>query len=387
MKRMALNDFILAGLLAWGIPAVFVAGPVALLYTVAAALPVWLFRLRNGATSAPAELRFSAATGVVLASFASIYLIWDAIFGFQFWRANMFLYGAEGTSRLVEQTLETMGQGGGLAYLLYNIFFLLPFAMFDAARNMPRSLRFVLWTIAGIFIFYEMGSGRAFLFLSILCIVLGHASTWRRVGIAAALALAAFAVASLFRGDLASPQNPLVQGIVAPYINLALLTHSSCGSAPWYGFIGEFLKKFIPAFLFPKTVFTFNAEMSLCIYPTDPNLINGVSVFTWLGEILYYHPPLLTAIIAGLILGVLGRMVDRLLIKNGLQTARNMAGFLCFLLPRSRTQDLFSLLLAQLIFLAVFWPALATLTRNLLRFLITPRAPSQEDQPSGGTAQ
>ncbi len=389
MSRISLNDFILAGLLVWGIPAAFVAGPVALVYILAAALPVWLFRLRNGAALAPPEQRFSSATGTVLASFALIYLLCDAIFGLQFWRVNLFLFGAEGTGRLVEQTVLSMGKGGGVAYLLYGILFLLPFASFDAARNMPRAIRYVLWAIAALFVVYEMGSGRAFLFLSVLCIVLGQTSNWRRILVGAVLALAAFGAASAIRGDLAGPgtQTPLLQQLVAPFVNLALLTHSSCGSAPWYSFIAEFFKKLIPAFLFPKTVFSFNAEMSLCIYPSDPNLTNGVSVFTWLGEIFYYRPSLVTALIAGLILGALGRVVDRLLIRNGLQTARNMAGFLCFLLPRSRTQDLFSFLLAQLIFFLIFWPALCGLPRYLRRFLIAPHSAPPAGEPSGDAAQ
>jgi hypothetical protein len=387
MSRVALNDFIVAGLLAWGIPAAFAAGPAALLYTLAAVTPVWLLRLRNGAALAPPAQRSSLATGTILASFAALYLLCDAIFGLQFWRANMFLFGTEATSRLVEQTVESMGRGGGVAYLLYSILFLLPFALIDVARVLPGFIRYVLWTIAALFIFYEMGSGRAFLLLSVLCIILGQTWSWRRAGVAAALGAAAFGVASAFRGDLASAQNPMLQDLVSPFVNLALLTHSSCGSAPWYSFIGEFLKKFVPAFLFPKTVFSFNAEMSMCIYPTDPNLTNGVSVFTWLGEIFYYRPSLVTALIAGLILGALGRVVDRLLIKNGLQSARNMAGFLCFLLPRSRTQDLFSLLLAQLVFLVIFWPALSTLARNLHRFLIAPHAAPAESEPGGDVAQ
>ncbi len=386
MSRISLNHFILVGLLVWGTPAAFVAGPVALLYILAAGLPVWLFRLRNGAALAPPEQRFSSATGTVLASFAFVYLLCDAIFGLQFWRVNMFLFGAEGTGRLVEQTVLGMGKGGGVAYLLYNILFLLPFAMFDASRNVPRAIRYVLWTVAALFVLYEMGSGRAFLFLSIFCIVLGKTSSWRRIGVAAALALAAFGAASAIRGDLASAQNPLLQELVAPFVNLALLTHSTCGSAPWYNFIAEFFKKLVPAFLFPKTVFSFNAEMSLCIYPSDPNLTNGVSVFTWLGEIFYYRPSLVTALIAGLILGVLGRFVDRLLIRNGLQTARNMAGFLCFLMPRSRTQDLFSFLLGQLIFFLIFWPALCGLPRYLRRFLIAPHSAPPAGEPSGDAA-
>jgi len=373
MRRISLNDFMAAGLLFWGIPAVLVAGPAVLLYTLAAVLPVWLFRLRNEAALAPPEQRFSATTGALLAAFALIYLLWDAIFGQQFWRANMLLFGAEATSHLVEQTVESMGQGGGAAFLFYNILFLFPFAMIDVARQLSGFIRIALWTIAALFILYEMGSGRAFLLFSVLCIVLGQTSSWRRRGLAAALGLAAFIAASSLRGDLASSQNPLFQEFLAPFVNLALFTHSSCGSAPWYSFIGEFLKKFVPAFLFPKAVFSFNAEMSLCIYPSDPNLTNGVSVFTWMGEIFYYHPSLVTAVIAGLILGALGRAVDCLLIRSNLQTCRYMAGFLCFLLPRSRTQDIFTFFLAQLFFLIICWPALSTLARSLRRFLIAPQ--------------
>jgi uncharacterized membrane-anchored protein len=152
------------------------------------------------------------------------------------------------------------------------------------------------------------------------------------------------------------------------------MLNKNCGSAPWYSFLAEFLKKFLPAFLFPKTVFSFNMEMSLCIYPNADNTVGAVSVFTWLGEIFYYTPSLLTALLAGGLLGFLARAVDRRFVRNQMHSARLFACFICIHLPRSRTQDLFTFLIAQFIFLALVWPQLCSLLRTLRRFLMPARS-------------
>jgi hypothetical protein len=187
------------------------------------------------------------------------------------------------------------------------------------------------------------------------------------------LALGVFSLASIVRGDTANTQSPLLSGIVTPYINLGLMLNAHCGTAPWYSFLLEFMKKFMPAFLIPKKVFSFNMEMSLCLYPSADNTVESVSVFTWLGEIYYYTPPLLTSLLAGGLLGALAHAVDRKLVRNQMYSARLLGGLLCFYLPRSRTQDIFTFLIAQFIFLAIFWPQLCNLTRSLHRFVLPTR--------------
>lgn len=376
MTRIPLGYFIIVGLVFWGLLGTTVAGPLAILYTIAAALPVWWFSRGGGSTVAPAERRVSTATCAVLAVFTLTYLVCDALFGRQLLQFNMFLHGGAGADQLVEGINDNMSKGGGALDLLGTILGLLPLAIIDATRRTSRYGRYILWTIAVAFLFYEMGAGRGFLLTVVMAVVLGRTSDWRRVLVAAGLALAAFTLASSFRGDFANARNPLVSGVMVPVGNLALMLGTNCGNAPWYSFIAEFLKKFLPAFLIPKTIFSFNMEISLCIYPSIDNRVDSVSVFTWLGEIFYYKPSLLTAILAGCILGFLAWIVDRQLVRHNLYSARIFAGLSCIFLPRSRTQDMFSSLIAQMIFLAFFWPQLCNLTRTLHRFLALKNEPT-----------
>jgi hypothetical protein len=250
--------------------------------------------------------------------------------------------------------------------------------MIDATRRTSRYGVWVLWIAAILLLFYETTSGRSFFMMAVMAIFLGRTSDWRRITLAGLIAIGAFFVASSFRGDLAATQNPLANGTVFPFINLALMLHANCGTAPWYAFIAEFLKKFVPGFLLPKTIFPFNLQMSLCIYPSADNTVSAISIFTWLGEIFYYTPSLLTAFLAGLILGLLGRLVDRRLVVNQLYSVRVFVGLMCILLPRSRTQDEFSLLIAQVVFLFIVWPQLCNLPRNL-RMLLVPNHPASDN--------
>lgn len=378
MSRIPLGYFVAAGLLFWGLPAVFVAGPWAIVYTVAAAsLVVWICRDSLQQEAEP-ERCLSTAAGAILAAFSLVYLVLDAAFGRQLLQFNMFLHHGAAVEQEIDTFNAEVSKGGGVATLLGYIFALLPIALIDATRNSSRYGRRLLWAIALVMMFYESGSGRGFVLMAVAAVVLGRSSDWRRMTVGLSFGLALFMVASSFRGDTANTQiNPLVDGIVAPFVNLALMLRAGCGTAPWYSFVLEFLKKFIPGFLIPKTIFSFNMEMSVCIYPNvDKTVVAGISIFTWLGEIFYYKPSLLTAMIAGCILGFLSRAVDRRLVKNGLYSARLLAGLLCFYMPRSRTQDMFTFLIAQFLFLTVFWPQLRNLARTLHRFLPPVSAPA-----------
>lgn len=382
MSRISLAYFMIAGLFLWGLPGVIVVGPLAILYTIAASLPVWFFSRRGASPPNGVPLgRLSTATCAVLASFTSLYLIWDALFGRQLLQTNMFLFHNAGVAQQIEGINAGMSKGGGIADLLGYIFVLLPFALIDATRRTSRYGRWILWAIGILFLFYETGSGRGFMLMAVMAIVLGRTSDWRRILAGAFFGLGAFTLASVFRGDSASGENPLVIGIMWPFINLGLMLNGQCGSAPWYSFIAEFLKKFLPAFLIPKTIFSFNMEMTLCLSATSNNSVDAVSVFTWLGEIFYYKPSLLTALVAGIILGILIRAVDRLLVKYQMYSARLFAGLMCVLFPRSRSQDTFTFLIAQIILLILFLPHMFNLTRILRRLLFSESSTSVEPEP------
>lgn len=370
MSRIPLGYFIIAGLLFWGVPGALIAGPWTFLYILFAVLPIlWICR-RRAPDTIPTANRISSTACVFLASFSLIYIALDALFGRQMLQYNMFLSRGASVERVVQGITENASKGGSVAALLGYIFVLLPFSLIDATKNTSRMCRWVLWTVALLVLFYDTSSGRGPVMLAVLAIVAGRTSDWRRIFFAGALAFVAFSAASTFRGDTGNTSGPFLAGVMGPFVNLALLVNAKCGSASPLGFIAEFLKKFLPTFLINKTVFSFNVEMSLCLYPTDPNLSKGVSVFTWLGEIFYYRPSWLTALLAGLILALLAREVDRRLVKHQMYSARLFAGLLYIDLPRSRTQDMFTFLIAQLVFLVFFWPHLCKLPRTLHRLLM-----------------
>jgi hypothetical protein len=159
---------------------------------------------------------------------------------------------------------------------------------------------------------------------------------------------------------------------------------SNCGSAMWYQFVAEFFKKFIPAFLFPKSIYSFNVQTSLCIYPNADDTVSSVSIFTWLGEIYYYRPSILTAISAGVMLGAMGRLIERQLIKNRLPVSRVAIGFACIIMLRSRTLDVLTYLIGELIFL-LFWPHLRRLAKYLRHCVPLPGSASPLPQPQKET--
>lgn len=174
------------------------------------------------------------------------------------------------------------------------------------------------------------------------------------------MALPVFFAASAARGDFdeLAFSNPLFDGIIWPYINLRLFLESNCCNADWIDFITEFAKKFFPAFLVPKEVFSFNIEMTRCIYPSFMDTVNSISIFTWLGEMYYYGPNVLTSITSGFLLALLCRLVDARVSQMQLHSLRVFSGLLCIVLLRSRVQDVLSYLLLLFIFL-IIWQVLA----------------------------
>jgi hypothetical protein len=356
-----------------------VAGPEAIVYTLLTVLLVWLFARTGPEPESVPQGPLGGATCLFLVVGTAVYLTADALFGQRLFQQNLFLFGSTSLDRVVDSINSGVGEGRGIAALLGTFTTLLPFCLIDVAERAPRYGRWSLWGVAILLLFYNVTSSRGQALVAVMAIVLARTSNWRRVLLAGGIAFAVFTVASTLRGDQGD-QGPMVVGIVAPYFNLLQMISSRCGPAPWYSFVLEFLKKFVPAFLFPKSIFSFNVEMSWCIAPGADKNLASVSVFTWLGEIFYYRPSLLTASAAGLLLGGMGRMVDRQLVRNQLFSSRMFAGFVCILLLRSRVLDVMSYLLAQWIFL-LFWPQICNLSRTLYRLLLPPRRMSAHDEP------
>lgn len=383
MSRISLGYYLIIGLLFWGLPAIVVVGPQAIEYSIAAVLPIWLLCRKGSHLEDTGPVRsVSLKTSIVLACFSTVYFLWDAVFGRRLFQFNMFMFGKAGADQLIQNYNTSMGKGGGLADLLGYIFVLLPLALIDTARETSKFGRWVLWAIALLGLFYEAGSGRGFVLMVVMAIAFGRSAGWRRIVVGAGLAVGIFLIASTLRaGGSTAAGNPVLSGTITPFINLGLMLSAHCGTASWYMFVIEFLKKFVPAFLIPKTVFSFNMEMSLCIYPSADNTVDSVSIFTWLGEIFYYTPSWLTALCAGGLLGILARTVDRRLIRNRMFSARLFAGLLCVLMPRSRSLDILTFLIAQLIFLVFVWPYLRNLMRILHRVLVAPASSGMAPEP------
>ena len=382
MKRISLQHFTIIGLLVWSLPTIFLLGPQIILIIAACVLPLLWFARGGTPVTLPPPRSFGTTTCTILFIASVIYLVADALFGQKLFDQNLFLFGSTAVDRVVDEANQSIGEGRGFAALLGTLTMLLPFCLIDVADRAPRFGRWALWMVAVLLLFYGVTTSRALVLLAVMAIVLARTSNWRRILLAGGLAFAAFEGASAIRGDFGNVGNPMANGIATPYINLMLMTSSHCGSAPWYNFVLEFLKKFIPAFLFPKSVFSFNLEMSQCIYPTLQGNVESISIFTWMGEILYYKPSILTAIAAGILMGGMCRFVDRQLVKNRLFAARLYAGFACIMMPRSRVLDLMSFLIAQAIFLLA-WPYLAGIGKHL-KSLLVPNPSAAPPEPNQG---
>lgn len=379
MNRLSVQHFVIIGLLFWGLPATFVIGPEALLYTIAAAVPVYLFSMRAPRMPAPdkASEKLGSTAALILVVCALTYVVLDATAGQKLLAGNLFLQGSASVERSVERTMAGASQGRGVAALLGTILTLLPFAIIDVSTKARQKERWALWAAAAVLLCYGVTASRGGVIIAMLTIVIGRTSNWRRVVFAGGVAVGLFALASVARGDFAQPGNPLTDAFSFPYFNLALMQASKCGHASWYAFVAEFFKKFMPGFIYPKTVYSFNYETSLCIYPNADHMVESISIFTWLGEMFYYTPSILTALSAGVLLGWLARVVNRKLVRNELPCARLGVGLACIIMLRSRSQDVMSFLIAQWLFLMA-WPHLCKLS-IYLRDCVSPEPVSRYD--------
>jgi hypothetical protein len=293
-----------------------------------------------------------------------MYLLIDALAGRQKFDINMFL-SLTATSTFIDSANDTVSQGRGVIDLLGAMMVVLPFALIDTARLAPVAVRIAMWSTGIIYIFYDVGISRGYLLMAVLSIFLGKNMKATNLLWSVGIAMVAFFAASAVRGDFdeLAFSNPLFDAVAWPYINLGLFLESNCGNAGWSDFITEFAKKFLPAFLVPKEIFSFNIEMTRCIYPSFMGTVNSISIFTWLGEMYYYGPSLLTSIAAGVLLALFCRLVDARVNQMQLHSLRVFSGLLCIVLLRSRIQDVLSFLLLLFIFLIV-WQVL-TRYRNV----------------------
>jgi hypothetical protein len=214
------------------------------------------------------------------------------------------------------------------------------------------------------------------LLIATASLLIGLRLSFFRAVAAALISLAVFFVASAFRGDFEETAfaNPLFDAAVFPYINLALMLDADCGSAAWTDYVMEFAKKFLPGFLVAKDIFSFNVEMTLCIYPGFGVDVQSISIFTWMGEMFFYGPSEFTGLAAGVILASLAFVIDRQLVAMKLDSVRLFSGMMCIVLLRSRVLDVASFLIFLILFLVAARMLLAISQSSM---------PADSRQPSG----
>jgi hypothetical protein len=364
------------GLLAWGLPAVVILGPVAAAASFLAVLPILILCRNDRRMLLDATARdeadpkwLSADISVALMLVAVLFTLYDAAFGKQMLLQNVFL-NPHAVDVIIAQTDAEVGRGRSAVALIGDLMVFMPFVLVDLARRSQTRLRIAMLAAAAWCIFYESGASRGMLLMSAFALFAGSGRlTLFRVVIAGTVALGLYEVASIMRGDTANTQysNPMADSVIWPFINLGMLSNGACGNGTVLGFIGQFLQKFLPGFLIHKSVFSFNVEMTLCIYPSDTGSFDSVSVYTWLGEMIYYGPTLAVALVAGAIAAVELRLVNAVLNALQLPATRIFVGLMCLYMLRSRIQDVYSYLLLLLIFTTII------LTPRIVAYLMARR--------------
>jgi uncharacterized membrane protein (UPF0136 family) len=387
IKNWPLSWFVMFGLLAWGLPGAVFLGPLAVELTVLTILPIlvlcWHDRyelLAANDEQRAGDLEVSTDVSLALMIGAVLYFFFDAAFGRQLLNVNMFLNHAS-LDKVIEQANQNTGQGRGLLDLLGGLFDFMPFVLVDMARHSKRALRLPMFLIAALYIFYQVGIGRGFLVMACFALFAGSVriNLFRLLLLGGAV-LSIFQAASIVRGDFGGGgfSNPVVEGIAVPYLNLALLHEASCGAGTAFGFVGQFFQKFLPAFLFQKDIFPFNVQMTLCLYPNASDEVTSISVFTYLGELIYYRPNALVALLAGTIAAIEIKIASKILNLLQLSSTRIFVGLMVVLLLRSRIQDVYSYLLFFIVFgTAVALPRLIELFP--LGKILTPAAAGRTD--------
>ncbi len=356
MKRVTLPQYIAIGLLCWGMPGVLVLGPQALIITTLAVIP--LIAVKPAQFERSEDVTPSRTASVLVAGGLLLYLICDALWGRQKFAANLF-FDELATDAFVDAANAMVSRGRGFVELFGAMLITAPFILIDFSKKIDRRTGFMVLLVALIFILYDIGIGRAYLLMAVISISFGATSNLRYRIWGVGVALFAFVAASLARGaiDQVAFLSPIQDGIVWPFRNLELLTYSYCGNASTIDFLLEFFKKFVPSFLIEKNIFSFNIEMTNCIYPSSVYNFESISIFTWLGEMVYYRPAFATALLSGGVLALLAVLLERQLVQMQLVTTRYFVGLLCIALLRSRILDVITLLILTwvLLFCVAFW--------------------------------
>ena len=373
-KKLTVSLACFLGLLLWGVPAVFLypteLGLIYLFLLVSYIVCNLNLSYRNTGYSHHNLASNKRHRYVVsVARFFSIsYLLVDSLVGRQNFDGNFFLSG-ESVIRLVDIQNNEKGRGRGFWELLAAILLFMPFLLIDLSANSRASVKLFAWTAAVLLVFYEIEASRGFLIVAATSLFLAKSEiTLKSLVLVLTVGVALFVFASAQRGDFSdtSFSNPVFSGVAWPFINLGMYLNADCGEASTLEFISQIFSKLLPSFLIDKNVISFNIDASECMYGLSLEELGAVSVFTFLGELTHYTPNLLTAIVAGVFLGVSTRLIDSFLLERKFYVTQLFVGLWIILLLRSRILDVFSSLLA----LALFFMLITIFRSGYLKYFL-----------------
>jgi hypothetical protein len=315
---------------------------------------LFIYRFAFRPTKA-AYRNFTNNSYLSIAKFSLLILTFDLLVNLDL--TNTLFFG-QAVEKTIEVANENVGRGRGLSEILHAM---VPFAIFasrDAIINSKEGpvIKNAVMVYLFFYIFLTAGSGRGFLAIALIALFFGNKLiSYRQIGLMAFVGAVIFLVASGYRGDFETTQfnNPIIDGVFFPIYNLSLLSETKCADLNSFNYFLEFIKKFIPSLIIEKEVFSFNIEMTRCIYPMYADEVKSISVFTYAGEILVFRPPWLTAIIMSLITLGMCHIVERMIAKLNFNTMRMYCGFMIIYIERSRSLDLYSFFLLLILFLMV----------------------------------
>jgi len=367
---LSLEKYLLIGFLFWGLPAVIIY-PVLVPGFIGILIPFFAWpMMRKKGKQVILNNNYQEKRQILLSFFlfvSLVYLIIDAIYGRQKFAQNLFLVSLAVDS-VVTNAEEMMGKGRGIFDLLGAIMIFLPFSLLDVCRKRKDWLSIFGLMFALVYILYEVGISRGYVLVAIFSVLIASTTNKRNIYFSLIGALFFFGLASFWRGDADnfSITDPLFEAIAWPYINLGIYLDKDCGSSNLFEMLLQIIQKFIPSFIIEKNVFSFNIEMTKCIYPSMEESISSISIYTYMAELDYYGIGVVSGIIVSCLLLLFSVPLNKILETENLRTLKLFVGLMLIMLLRSRILDVFSILIALFIFLMFFKINSPKILRNFL---------------------
>jgi hypothetical protein len=367
---LSLEKYLLIGLLFWGLPAVIIY-PVLVPGFIGILIPFYVWpMMRQKRKQVILNNNYQGKRRILLSFFLFIsvsYLIIDAIYGRQKLSQNLFLTSFAVDS-VVTNAEEMIGKGRGMFDLLGAIMIFLPFALLDVCKKRKDWLSIFGLILVVTYVFYETGVSRGYFLVAIFSLLIASGSNNRNIFFALLGAFIFFGLASFWRGDADnfSIIEPFFEAIAWPYINLGIYLEKGCGSSNIYEMLLQVIQKFAPSFIIEKNIFSFNIEITKCIYPSMEKSISSISIYTYMAELHYYGIGVVSGIIVSCLLLLFSIPLSNILETENLHTLKLFVGLMLIILLRSRILDIFSILIALFIFLMFFKGNSPTILRHFL---------------------